>query len=316
MPDACREDGQPDPTLSLLMSMETQKYNTGITNVQDTVEEKEWVEILPQAVENITKVAAFEPSLACQWGSFPGGQEKPGKQGFQMLTWDSGEHGSTEQDTVSKQLCKVAKWHGGMLEKPPECLESFVSALTAALTPSTSPCDFPPRPNPGHLLRRHSLTFLSKRGFYHPLSTAAAYFLQLRLRNVSGRCLFMHWLPSLLQIIGSLKVKPRLGCVHIWGAWSTCDALSKCFWMNGCRTVVTPNWRFMPSDRSTPPRERWLFEAFQTSKGGRLGSTSFTFWALKVSHESVPNLTFPGGRAWGQHVSSRFRLSHVISMLF
>lgn len=41
MPDACREDVQPDPTLSRLMSMETQKYNTGMTNVQDTVEEKE-----------------------------------------------------------------------------------------------------------------------------------------------------------------------------------------------------------------------------------------------------------------------------------
>ena len=71
--------------------METHKYNTGITNVQDTAEEKEWVEILPQAVENITKVAAFEPSLVWQWGSFPGGQEKQGKQmhsccsGFQFL---------------------------------------------------------------------------------------------------------------------------------------------------------------------------------------------------------------------------------------
>lgn len=61
-----------------------------------------------------------------------------------MLTRDSGEHGSTEQETGSKQLCKVATWHGGMLEKPPECSESFVSALRAALTPSTSPCDFPP----------------------------------------------------------------------------------------------------------------------------------------------------------------------------
>lgn len=61
-----------------------------------------------------------------------------------MLTRDTDESESTEQDTGSKQVCKVAKWHGGMLEKPPECLESFVFALTAALTPSTSPCDFPP----------------------------------------------------------------------------------------------------------------------------------------------------------------------------
>lgn len=130
--------------ISLLMSMETHKYNTGITNVQDTVEEKEWAEILPQAGENVTKVAAFEPSLAWQWGSFPGGQEEQGQQGFQMLTWGTDGHKSAEQDTESRPFCKVAKWHGGMLEKPHECLESFVFALTAALTPSTSPCDFPP----------------------------------------------------------------------------------------------------------------------------------------------------------------------------
>lgn len=46
-----------------------------------------------------------------------------------MLTRDTDESESTEQETGSKQVCKVAKWHGGMLEKPPECLESFVLPL-------------------------------------------------------------------------------------------------------------------------------------------------------------------------------------------
>lgn len=47
-----------------LLCPQKHKCNTGNKDIQDTVEEREGMEILPRAIESITKVAAFDLNLA------------------------------------------------------------------------------------------------------------------------------------------------------------------------------------------------------------------------------------------------------------
>lgn len=69
-------------------------------------------------------------------------------------------------------------------------------------------------PNPGHLLRRHSLTFLNKRGLRHSLSTAGAYFFQLRWYTIPMQCLCIVCFPC-IRLVAFLRVRP-----HLWRALS------------------------------------------------------------------------------------------------